>query len=727
MKVDELPLPDRAKLALTKRGVAELFPPQELAVKAGLLEGVNLVVTAPTASGKTLIAILAAFKHLTEGGGKVLYLTPLRSLASEKYEELSDLFGELGYKVALSAGDFDSSDPWLDKYDLIIATNEKADSLLRHGASWLRRAALVVVDEVHLIGDPSRGPTLEILVSRLRRVIPYAQFLCLSATIANLSELAQWLEAVPVECNWRPVLLKEGVYYDGVIEFSDGTVKDVEVIYSDPLLDLACDSLNEGGQVLLFTFRRRAAVSLATRLSGVVEKVLKEQEKRALKAVAAQLLSREYNTIAEKLAQLMVKGVAFHHAGLSYLARKTVEENFKGNLIKVVVATPTLAAGVNLPARRVIIADRRKFNSELGIYEDLSVTEYKQMAGRAGRPKYDNIGEAVLIARTVDEVDYLIEEYVKSSPERVTSKLATERALRSQILAEVASGLATRVDEISETLGRSLYASQYGQHQIWRTTMKVLEELNTEGFIKVSGERLEASPVGRRVAELYIDPRTASIVMKHLTSRKYFTDLTYLHLIAETPDMPRLYLRKSEREWLDDVVKRRHNELVVSPPDDPDEYEFFLASLKVALLLYDWIGEETENDIYEKYDIGPGDLYSITQTAEWLIYASSELAKLLLLPERANELAVLRERVKHGIKAELLELVSIKGIGRIRARALYARGFKSLADIARADVRELSLVPSIGPTLAKRLKESILSGRLELEHVPEPSITDYLG
>ncbi|MEM1509063.1 MAG: DEAD/DEAH box helicase [Thermofilaceae archaeon] len=727
MKIDELPLSDQIKLALMKRGITELFPPQELAVKAGLLDGVNLVVTAPTASGKTLIAVLAAFKNLTEGNGKVLYLTPLRSLASEKYEELNDLFGELEYKVALSAGDFDSSDPWLDKYDLIVTTNEKADSLLRHGAPWLKRVALVVVDEVHLIGDSSRGPTLEILVSRLRRVIPQAQLVCLSATIANLGELAQWLEAVPVECDWRPVLLKEGVYYDGAIEFSDGVVKEVGLIYGDPLLDLVCDSLDEGGQALLFTFRRRAAFSIATRFSAIVEKKLKETEKRILKTIVAQLLSKEHNTVTEKLVQLMAKGVAFHHAGLSYSARKTIEEAFKSNLVKVVVATPTLAAGVNLPARRVVIADRRKFNSELGIYEDLSVMEYKQMAGRAGRPKYDKIGEAILIARTLDEVDYLIEEYVKSSPERIISKLATERALRSQILAEVASGLATNFKDINETLGKSLYASQYGQYQIWRIATKVLEELSIEGLVKISGEKLKASPIGRRISELYIDPRTASIVMKHLTNRKRFTDLTYLHLIAETPDMPRLYLRKRDREWLDEAVERRSDELIESPPDDPDEYEFFLASLKVALLLHDWIEEESDDYIYEKYDIGPGDLYSITQTAEWLIYASSELAKLLLLPERANELTVLRERVKHGIKAELLELVSIRGIGRVRARALYAHGFKSVIDIARADVRELSLVPSIGPMLAKRLKESILSGQLELGQISEPSITDYLG
>lgn len=715
MKVEELALPDDVKQALLKRGISELYPPQEMAVRAGLLDGVNLVVMAPTASGKTLIAVLAAAVQLARRRGKVLYLTPLRSLASEKFEELSDFFGELGYKVALSVGDYDSSDEWLAKCDVIVTTNEKADSLIRHGASWIREVSLVVADEIHMMGEASRGPTLELLLSRLKRILPESQFLGLSATIKNLDEIADWLDAKPVACNWRPVVLKEGVYYDGVIEFADGTTRDVDRKYDVALLDLVNDTLSEGGQALVFTFRRRSAVNVATRFAALTERVLGRSERARLKAVCDQLLSRERNLVNEKLAALLSKGVAFHHAGLSNFARKLVEDAFKGNAVKVVVATPTLAAGVNLPARRVVIADRHRYSMELGVYEEISVMEYKQMAGRAGRPKYDKVGEAILIARTLDEVEYLMEEYVKASPERITSKLSSERALRSQALAEVASGLSSTMDDLQETLARSLYAKQYGGEHLARLAANVLKELAAEGFVEIRGEFLKATPLGRRVSELYLDPRSASLMVKGLSTPRKFTDLTYLHLLAMTPDMPRLYLRKGDRKWLDAAVGELESELFEPPPEDPDEYELFLASLKVALLLLDWIEEKTDDYIYERYDVGPGDLYSLTQTAEWLAYAGAEISKLQGLMSRFKELIVLRERIKHGVKAELIELTSIKGIGRVRARALFSSGFRSLADIARASEKELAAVPGIGHALARKLKEAVSSGELVIE------------
>ncbi len=711
MKVEDLEIPERAKEALKRRGIAELFPPQELAVRAGLLQGGNVVVTAPTASGKTLIAVLAALKHLGDGRGKVLYLTPLRSLASEKYDEFSDLFGELGYRVALSIGDYDSSDPWLDKYDVIIATNEKADSLVRHGAPWLRKVSLVVADEIHLIRELRRGPTLELLLSRLMRLIPHAQFVGLSATIANLNELASWLGARPVASHWRPVLLREGVYYDGIIEFGDGGTRSVDVKHGDALMDLVRDSLSEGGQALIFTYKRRSAVSRAIKLSRVVDKELRRAEKRRLRELAHQLLARERNSVAEKLAAVILRGAAFHHAGLSHFTRKFVEEAFRNNLVKVVVATPTLAAGVNLPARRVIIADRRRFNAELGVHEEITVMEYKQMAGRAGRPKYDRVGEAVLIARTWDEVDYLLEEYVKASPERIISRLASERVLRSQVLAEVASGLAGSLDELQRTLGYTLYARQFSEQYLRELLERVLEELIDEGFLSVEGGQLSATALGRRVSELYLDPRSARLMMECLRERKYLTDLTYLHLVALTPDMARLYLRRGDREWLERLVDECAEEFAAPLPEDPEEYEFYLASLKVATLLLDWIEEKPDDYIYRKYDVGPGDLYSIVQTCEWLLYSASELARLMGMDERFRELRVLKERVKHGVKAELLELTSIEGIGRVRARALYVHGFRSLVDILRADEHELAKVPGIGPALAKRLKEAVTGGK----------------
>lgn len=721
MRVDELDLPDHVINELKRRGISELFPPQELAVKVGLLDGENVVVAAPTASGKTLIAMLAAARHLTRSTGKVLYLTPLRSLAAEKFEDFRDFFGSLGYKVAISIGDYDSADEWLERHDVIVTTNEKADSLLRHGAPWFKDVALVVTDEVHLIGEASRGPTLEILLSRIKRVVPRAQMVGLSATIRNVDEIAEWLNAKPVVCNWRPVPLKEGVYYEGIIDFADGTSASIEKRFENSLIDLTDDTLSEGGQVLIFTFRRRAAASAASRLMAIAEKYLSRTEKQDLQALGSRLLLRERNTVMEKLVSILTRGAAFHHAGLSTAVRKAVEDAFRANLVKVVVATPTLAAGVNLPARRVIVADRHRYNVELGIYEEISVMEYKQMAGRAGRPKYDRVGEAVLIARSLDESEYLMERYVKARPERITSKLSSERALRSQLLAEVASGLAVSTRDIDETLSRTLFAIQGDRSYLMRLADAALKELRREGFLEATEGGLIATPLGRRVAELYVDPRTASLTLRYAASSRNFTDLTYLHLIATTPDMPKMYLRRGDRDWLDEFVEQRRSELLIPPPEDPDDYELYLSELKAAALLLDWVEEKPDDYIYNKYDVGPGDLYALTQTAEWLVYAAAEIVKLAGLANRYRELRVLRDRIKHGVKLELLELASIKGIGRVRARALYTRGFRSLADIAKASERELAEVPGIGLMLARKLKEAVASGQLEIKEEPDRS------
>jgi len=204
---------------ILERDIKKLRPAQTKAIENGLLDGKNLLVCTPTASGKTLIAELAAMKSIIEGNGKCVYIVPLKALASEKYKDFKKRYGNVA-KVALSIGDIDSSDSYLVDYDLIITTSEKLDSLIRHHAPWLSLISTIIVDEVHLLNDTSRGPTLEILITILRQLLRKAQIIALSATIGNPEELAEWLKAELVIDNWRPVKLHKGVYLDGEIEFS---------------------------------------------------------------------------------------------------------------------------------------------------------------------------------------------------------------------------------------------------------------------------------------------------------------------------------------------------------------------------------------------------------------------------------------------------------------------------------------------------------------------------
>ena len=204
--------------SILEKEITKLRPAQEKAIKKGLLERKNLLVCTPTASGKTLIAELAALKSIIEGNGKAVYIVPLKALASEKYKDFKKRYGNVA-KIALSMGDIDSSDSYLVDYDLIITTSEKLDSLTRHHAPWLSLVSVIIIDEIHLLNDTSRGPTLEILITILRQLLKKVQIIGLSATIGNSEELAEWLKAELVIDNWRPVKLHKGVYLDGEVEF----------------------------------------------------------------------------------------------------------------------------------------------------------------------------------------------------------------------------------------------------------------------------------------------------------------------------------------------------------------------------------------------------------------------------------------------------------------------------------------------------------------------------
>ncbi|MFP4523875.1 MAG: DEAD/DEAH box helicase [Candidatus Woesearchaeota archaeon] len=217
MRVDQADIPSHLKQLLKGQGIEELRPSQAKSITAGLFQDENLLVCTPTASGKTLVGVMAAIHGIKEHHAKALYVVPLRALASEKLHSFRKDYP--GLKVGMSSGERDSDDRYLEKYDLIILTSEKLDSLLRHHTPWLKSVKTVIVDEIHLLNDQSRGPTLEVVISLLRKLLPRHQLIGLSATIGNPEELAAWLDAKLVQDEWRPVKLHKGVYTDGDIRY----------------------------------------------------------------------------------------------------------------------------------------------------------------------------------------------------------------------------------------------------------------------------------------------------------------------------------------------------------------------------------------------------------------------------------------------------------------------------------------------------------------------------
>jgi helicase len=1102
MKFQELPLPAEFLGFLEESGFRELFPPQEAAVKAGLLEGKSLVISSPTASGKTLIAMMAAYKKIKEGK-KVVYLSPLRALASEKYGEFRQL-ERFGVKCAIGTGDFDASGEVLGKFDLLVLTNEKFDSILRHGVSWLRSVGLFIADEVHLAGSGDRGPTLEMILTRVIYLGLDAQIISLSATISNADEIAKWLRSELVSVDWRPVPLKQGVYDYGRILFEPA--EEVEVTRSNegPALDVALDCIKDGGQSLIFAGTRKRAVSLATKASDRTMRFLNEQERDECREAARLIRDHGEETgLSKLLAELVEHGSAFHHAGLSHEHRKVVEDYYKMKAIKLLSSTPTLclpegeeifgnpgpvpiqslstkdrvlthknsfrrviapisraytgplvkvtpwfqlpmrmtpehqvlrvvrtrhsvhskstnrhwwtystpewvesknlrvgdmvlfpvaneikdiseiplpqrgslsnqfgvvgrhwtrlkkdsltldpktlealglyiaegyagkrgqvmfaissdeddltaklvdwlqslglrpkvkdferhrrviracskqlgdsfrglfgksadtkriphdlfllpndkaaalirgmwlgdgdltrgrcaagrystvssvlakqlfallvrigymptikksrragkvtagtlgithrhdlytvsisgkqlhkfcrevlnrewqgergnrefnrahldhdyyympirkvereeysgtvynleveehssyvgsfvvhnSAGVNLPARRVVVADLSRYDAGTGMNSMISVLDYRQMAGRAGRPQYDDHGETVLVPPSTYNAQEILDHFTKTEPEPIQSGLGGERGMRVHLLAVIAGGFGASRKDIESFFSKTLLAGQIGVERVGRHIDEALGYLLAEQLIVDKNGLFRATDFGKRVSTLYIDPVTGVQFKKNFSRLARAGDKTIalLHLISRTPDFePKFPLREKNYDQAYEFLEEHRSSLISNVDSrtylDLDE---LLQDMRTVMVIDAWIDEQREDTILERLQVEPGDLHRAVDSADWLLYCLAELSRLFDGTEVRKEAEFLRKRVISGIREELVELTKLDGIGRVRARSLYSAGFKTMKSIREATVERLAQVDKIGPSVAGKIKQQV--------------------
>ena len=707
LKVSSALTDNSIKTLLSHLGYSSLYPPQEIALKSGILEGKSVLMTTPTASGKTLIAMMAILKAV-EKSRKAVYLTPLRALASEKYYELKVLEKlDLGrnIRVMVATGDYDSPGKQLAAADVIVLTNEKMDMLFRNNAEWLDEVGLFVSDEVHLIGDRERGATLEMMLTKIRKHYPQSQIVTLSATVANSDEMSDWLACELVESDWRPTKLLEGVYEHGTIRMSDGTTFRVDSSGTSSAVDLAIDSLDGGGQALIFVETRKRAASLAAK---AVEGVYKRLDKRA-KELAAQTSSKilakgDDSELTKTLGKLTSKGVAFHHAGLGPSSREIVESSFRKGVIKLLTATPTLAAGVNLPARRVVIASILRYDSDYGGNVPISVLEYKQLCGRAGRPQYDTSGEAIIVSESGANIEQLYDHYVLGSPEPLRSQLSSDNAIRFHLLSTIATSPGMKKPEIHDLFARTLFARQYTGATVEFKVESALEYLEQEELVKSKNGRYIATEFGRRTSLLYVNPVTAVKFRDALqgverTEASKHT-LGFLYVIANCADFyPQLSLRKMDYDELSVLIQHRGNELLYHISEYDCSRSFWALS--------QWIEEITDKVLSDKIGVEPGDMHRMVEMADWLTYSLYEVAKLLRREDLLPELYNLRTRIRYGVKEELLPLVALEGIGRVKARALYNAGFTDVVKIATASQAKLASVPKIGPTMAENLKHQL--------------------
>jgi len=705
--IDLVPMPQKIKDLLRER-YKYLTPPQAEAVSRGLFKNKNIIVSTPTASGKSLIAYMALM-NVFLNGFKGIYTTPLKALATEKYEDLIDHFRGLGAKIGISTGDYDSPSEDLKRYDVLVTTYERLDAIMRQRPSWLRDVSAIVVDEIHVLGDDERGPVIEMILSRALR--NSWQIIGLSATIGNPEDIGGWLNAETIECDWRPVPLIQG-YYDkkkSKIFFENGSQEDVA---GDLISHSVSKAVREDYQILVFKQSRRDVENTASKIASEMSLLLSRYSGKTKELI--DLLNENVSSRIERelLSKLFLRGVSFHHAGLSPEARKIIEKGFREKILRIVVATPTLAAGVNLPARRVIIYTHRY---EKGYYEPISILEYKQMAGRAGRPQYDPYGEVVI----ADMDPETAVRYISSRPEDIYSALNNERALRIHILALLASGYAHDVNSIIDFMMNTFYSYKNMREiltkSFWKRSVgRILRLLSSYEMIIVKDDSyIEATRLGRLVSSLYIDPLTAVRTFDILrdSDTAGVDELFYLHLITLTPDFLRNITRRIKKEVLaTEVYEMLDRGMIPLVPDDLDE-DLYMTGYVYAKALNMWIEEYDEDSIMSKTNIQLGDLRVAIETATWISYALSKVLAETEFKRYSKIFDELSKRLETGVKRELLELVQLRGIGRVRARALYNHGVRNIEDLKRLSLSQILSIESIHKGVVKELCEQISDAR----------------
>ena len=652
MRLTSLPLAAPTVDHLHERGITELYPPQAAAVEAGVCEGESVVAAMPTASGKTLVAQLA----LVTADGPGLYVCPLRALAREKYETFASL---PDVDVGISTGDFDASAEELAGHDLVVATAEKVDSAIRNGATWVDDLACVVVDEVHLLDAERRGPTLEVTLATLQRRNPGVQVVALSATVDNPEAIADWLDATLVESDWRPVSLRTGVCVGDSVTFDDGTetavdvpastaraetpsgadsTEDVLSIEADAAVDetsitaaLVAETVAAGGQCLAFVRSRAEAAQLAERLAA--DDLAETMGIESVAATAADAVRDVDGTVTGRtLAECVQSGVAFHHAGLRSGHRAAVERAFRDREIACLCATPTLAAGVNVPARRVVVRDQRRYTGSS--MEWLPTLEVHQMCGRAGRPGLDPHGEAILVGEASSR-DALVDRYVEGDPEAVESTLTEPASLRTHVLSGIATGFAATEAEILDVFEGTFYARETGAGGLADDVAEAVDDLVEMGLVRRAGGvddyRLVATSIGETTSKQYVRPETGTTLVDGLRTASHMeaaTTLTAFEVICVTPDMQETYLGNRERASMYRFARANASHLTTNMGETAD-FESWLESVKTARILDEWIDGATIEELVESYRLGPGDLDSRVERAEWLLSAAGALAETI--------------------------------------------------------------------------------------------------
>ncbi|MDZ7702408.1 MAG: DEAD/DEAH box helicase [Halobacteriales archaeon] len=643
----------------------------------------NVVASAPTASGKTALAELAIVKTL-QAGGTALFIAPLRALTNEKEREWAR-FEELGYSVYVVTGERDLNPRRAERADVLVMTPEKADSATRKHDSarygFITGVDCCVIDEVHLLDSERRGSVLEVTIARLRRLCD-PRIIALSATMPNIEDVAAWLDAPESATfafgdEYRPVELHAGVetYSHGENAFADKYRR----LYR--ALDLADPHLREDGQALVFVASRQDTVRAA-------EKARDELAGRDVPVGARgdfEFHEATQQLGNETLRQSVLDGVAFHHAGLAKRDKDLVEEWFREGHIVLLFSTSTLAWGVNLPARCVVIRDT-KYHDPLEGEVDMSPVDVLQMLGRAGRPDYDDVGYGWVVC-DAQEADYYRRLLAEGTP--LESRLAEE--LDSHLVAEVAMGTVASLDDVLDWLETTFYyvrarsqPEAYDFPTLRDRVRASIDELADRGFLERDDGALRATTLGRLASAFYLRLETAAGFHEVATAGSPDEE-SVLRCVARAAEFDSVSARQAEREAVRAVL-------------GPDDGELAPGTRKVLAILRGSLGGGVPDEL-------TGDAWVIRQNALRLLSALRAFCDRFGRPRAANLARRVEARLEHGVADDAVGLTAIDGVGSGRAQKLAAEGLTTPAAVREAGVEGL-VAAGLTEGVAERVLEN---------------------
>lgn len=666
--------------------IKEFNPAQKAVIESGYLEDKsNYIISIPTASGKTVLGILPALKTILNGG-KAVYAAPLLSIQNEKVKEFK-AFEEHGIKV----GKHPSNS------DLSVMVFESFDALTRFSWNVLREVDTLIIDEFHMIGEYSRGPTLESAITRAKIINPSLRIIALSATLKNIDEIEQWLDGKTVEHDYRPVPLNKEVLDAEMFNTKNK---------NDVIVKIVEKAIEDNSQALSFVSTRRFTESLATYVAKKIDKKTTKEQKHKFKQVADKLLEVPKKkgslptTTCLKLAEAAEKGVVFHHAGLFNEQKEIIEDEFRNGNILMITATPSLMYGVNLPSKYVVIRDHTRWTSNGPA--SIPVFDYEQMSGRAGRPQYDDVGYSYLVAKTMDEAFDLEARYIDGEIELTNSKLIDNKdAIYKQIIAQIASSLSKNLDDLNDFFGKTLYGfqmknnpsmSMFAQDSLNWELESALEFLLQNGIIRATPEGLKTTDFGNLIAKSNYAVETAVKIKEYVSTMEKLNTAEMIYALAETPDLPLISFKGRKSK---DPVRDKLSECGLFAVDirNPEA---------TAVSLIEWIDERNEYEIENAYNVYSASTRRSAYEASRLVKFAKNTLEVLGNYSNLKDMDYLSARLYYGVKEDIIPLVvGVKRLGRKRARLL----MKTFGDnLNEASEKDLQKIEGIGPKLAGKIK-----------------------